>query len=118
MKGMEVGFSIGSSSAPMNDVDLVSSADMKLFNTEMYTPPVEEQSVADKVIDKFSDMSEGMALKKDDFEMKLSKASETGNAADALAATRAMSEYYLQAAISTKVASKATQAIDKITSLQ
>jgi type III secretion system YscI/HrpB-like protein len=91
---------------------------MKLFNAEMYTPPVEQQSVADKVIDKFSGMSEDMALKKDDFEGKLVKAAKTGEDVDILAANRAMSEYYLQAALSTKVASKASQAIDKITNLQ
>lgn len=118
MKSTEVVFSVGSSSIPMNDVDVVSSADVKLFNAEMYVPPVKEQSVAETVIDKFSDISEDMVLKKNDFEMKLSHAAKTGEDNDVLAATRAMSEYYLQAAISTKVASKASQAIDKITNLQ
>ena len=118
MKSTDAVLSVGSSSGAMDDTDVVSASDMNLFNAEMYSPPVKETSIADKVVDKFSSISENIGLQKSDFEKKLAKASSTADSKDILEATRAMSDYYLQAAMATKVASKASSAIDRITNLQ
>lgn len=118
MKNTDVVLSVGSSSGPVDDIDSVSAEDMNLFKAEMYAPSVEEPSIADRVIDKFSSISGEIKSKKNDYESGLAKASESGDNKDILAANRAMADYYLHTALATKVASKASSAIDRITNLQ
>ena len=106
----------------LSNADFARASDIDLFNKEMYAPSsvskVEEKSVADKVIEKFSSMSEDMNSRRNAFDEQLSKAIKTGSTDDVYAATKAMSNYYLQAAMTTKIASKATSAIDRLTNLQ
>ena len=101
---------------PLNNV--AKASDVELFNAEMYKTPVVEQSVADKVIAKFSGVSEDLAKQRSLFEEKLKKAAKTGDNKDIMIATQAMSDYYLQASISAKVVGKATSALDRLTNLQ
>ena len=77
-----------------------------------------DKSFASQIIDNFANYSDGLAQKKVDFESALTKASETGNPDDVYAATKAMGDYQLQVLLATKVASKSSSAIDKLTNLQ
>lgn len=77
-----------------------------------------DSSFASQIVNNFSNYSEGMAAKKVEFESALTKASETGSPDDVYAATKAMGDYQLQVLLATKVASKSSNAIEKLTNLQ
>ena len=96
--------------------DAVSFADANAFKADVFGGA--DSSFASQIIDNFSNYSDGMAQKKVQFESALSKASETGNPEDVYAATKAMGDYQLQVLLATKVASKSSSAIEKLTNLQ
>lgn len=108
----------GPASAHANQIDVVDDADVLSFQHEMNAPLKTETSFANQIVERFSAVTEDISVKKEAFESKLKKASRTGDTADMLEATRAMSDYQLQVAMSTKVASKTSSAIDKIANLQ
>ena len=98
--------------------DIVSDADAMSFQNELSLSSKKDSSFANQIIDKFGEFSKDIGVRKEDFERKLMKASKSGESADVLEASRAMAEYQLQVSIATKVASKTTSAIEKLTNLQ
>jgi type III secretion system YscI/HrpB-like protein len=76
-----------------------------------------EDPFADGIISHVDTISSSLADKKLTFEQDLAKAAKTADSNDILAATRSLSEYSLQTALLTKIASKASSAIDKLTNL-
>ena len=99
--------------------DTVSPDDILSFENEMSkVQSPDGASFSDKIIDKFSSVSEDIGIKKEMFENSLMKASRTGDPADILEATRMMADYQLQVQVTTKVASKANSSIEKLSNLQ
>lgn len=96
----------------------VNSEDMRLFEMELYKPEENNESLANKVIDRFGEMSAGLNDKRQDYHDKLLRFSKSTKTEDMLAAVRAMSSYHLEIAMVSKVASKATSAIERVTNLQ
>jgi type III secretion system YscI/HrpB-like protein len=76
-----------------------------------------EDPFADGIISHVDTISSSLADKKLAFEQDLAKASKTADSKDILEATRSLSEYSLQTALLTKIASKTSAAIDKLTNL-
>ncbi len=97
--------------------DAASMDEINAFRSDVFRPE-SDSSFADKIINDFSGYSEDLAAQKVNFESALGKASETGNPDDILAATKAMGDYQLQVLLATKVASKTSSAIEKLTNLQ
>ena len=113
-QGDDVGFG---SNYHVNDT--VSADDILSFESEMSkVQSPDNATFSDKIIDKFSSVSEDIGIKKEMFENSLAKASKTGDPADILEATRAMGEYQLQVQMTTKVASKVNTSIEKLSNLQ
>lgn len=89
------------------------SNDVHLFENSLYHDPL-----ANKIIGQVDNISNSLAEKKLEFEKLLKKAADSSDAKDILNATRALSEYSLQTTIITKVASKSSQSLQKLTSPQ
>ena len=99
--------------------DRVSEDDILSFESEMSkVQSPDNTTFSDKIIDKFSSISEDIGIKKEMFENKLMKASSTGDPSDILEASRAMADYQLQVQVTTKVASKTNSSIEKLSNLQ
>lgn len=113
-QGDDVGFG---SNYHVNDA--VSEDDILSFESEMSKVQSSDNATfSDKIIDKFSSISEDIGIKKEMFENKLMKASSTGDPSDILEASRAMADYQLQVQVTTKVASKTNSSIEKLSNLQ
>lgn len=109
----------GGADTAVAEVDLsstkyqASADDVHAFEKALHHDPL-----ANSIIGKVDSVSNVIAEKKLDFERALLKATKTNDPADMVNTARALSEYSLQTAIVTKAASKASQAIQKITSPQ
>jgi type III secretion system YscI/HrpB-like protein len=86
--------------------------DVKAFEKSLFEDPF-----AKGFIGHVDSISSSLADKKQSFERDLAKASKTADNKDILQATRSLSEYALQTALVTKIASKTSSAIDKLTNL-
>lgn len=106
----------------------VESQDQMAFNQAMDRPyeipgrlevgAQDAPSLADSVISKMQSLSDSAAQKGEELERLITRATDTLNPTDVIAANRMMSEYYLENLMTAKLIGNATQAIERLTSLQ
>ena len=88
------------------------SATIKSQNTA--TDP----NVAERIVDQLAGSSKELQNLSNDANRALRKASRSSDPKDVIQANRALSSFYLESLLTTKLISKGTQAVEKITSLQ
>ena len=87
--------------------------DINEFEKYLYFDPI-----GDQIFGQVDQISNNLAEKKIEFEKSLKKAAETAKSSDIIEATRNLAEYSLHTTMVSKVASKTSQAIEKLTNLQ
>ncbi|QUX90817.1 EscI/YscI/HrpB family type III secretion system inner rod protein [Marinomonas sp. A3A] len=78
----------------------------------------ETGNVAERIVGQLSGSSEHLQKLSNDADRALKKASKSNDAQDVVQANRALSSFYLESLLTTKLISKGTQAVEKLTSLQ
>ena len=87
--------------------------DISEFEKALFNDPI-----GDQIIGQVDNLSNSLAEKKLEFEKSLKKAAETAESSDIIEATRNLAEYSLHTTMISKIASKTSQAIEKLTNLQ
>lgn len=93
--------------------------DVRWFSAAIQHPTrPEDTNVAERIVNQLASSSQELQNLSDDANRALRKASSSSDPKDVVQANRALSSFYLESLLTTKMISKATQAVEKITSLQ
>lgn len=77
-----------------------------------------EANVAERIVGQLSGSSEHLQKLSDKADRALQKASKSSDPQDVVKASRSLSSFYLESLLTTKLISKGTQTVEKLTSLQ
>ncbi|PPC77026.1 EscI/YscI/HrpB family type III secretion system inner rod protein [Pokkaliibacter plantistimulans] len=107
-------------SGEQSKVKAPSQQDVHFFSAAMQAPQQDQSNtnVAERIVDQLSGSSEHLQELSDKANKALRKASKSSNPEDVIAANRSLSSFYLESLLTTKLISKGSQAIEKLTSLQ
>ncbi|MDH2435684.1 type III secretion system inner rod subunit SctI [Pokkaliibacter sp. MBI-7] len=107
-------------SGEQGKVKAPSQQDVHFFSAAMQAPQQDQSNtnVAERIVDQLSGSSEHLQELSDKANKALRKASKSSNPEDVIAANRSLSSFYLESLLTTKLISKGSQAIEKLTSLQ
>lgn len=96
-----------------------SSDDVNWFSAQLkVTPSQPDANVAERIVGQLSGSSQHLQQLSDNADRALRKAADSSNPQDVIQANRALSSFYLESLLTTKLISKGTQAIEKLTNLQ
>lgn len=96
-----------------------SSDDVNWFSAQLKaTPRQPDANVAERIVGQLSGSSQHLQQLSDNADRALRKAADSSNPHDVIQANRALSSFYLESLLTTKLISKGTQAIEKLTNLQ
>ncbi|MGR2741031.1 type III secretion system inner rod subunit SctI [Billgrantia sp. Q4P2] len=77
-----------------------------------------ESNVAERIVGQIAGSSEHLQKLSDQADRALRKASKSNDPQDVVQANRSLSSFYLESLLTTKLISKGTQAVEKLTNLQ
>ncbi|MCE8032133.1 EscI/YscI/HrpB family type III secretion system inner rod protein [Billgrantia tianxiuensis] len=77
-----------------------------------------DSNVAERIVGQLAGSSEHLQQLSDKADRALRKASKSNDPQDVIQASRSLSSFYLESMLTTKLISKGTQAIEKLTNLQ
>lgn len=97
-----------------------SQSDASWFSAALQSnhKPADTGNVAERIVGQLSGSSEHLQKLSDDADRALKKASKSNDPRDVVQANRAMSSFYLESLLTTKLISKGTQTVEKLTNLQ
>ncbi|PXF32321.1 hypothetical protein WH50_05280 [Pokkaliibacter plantistimulans] len=107
-------------SGEQSKIKAPSQQDVHFFSAAMQAPQQDQSNtnVAERIVDQLSGSSEHLQALSDKANKALRKASKSSSPEDVIAANRSLSSFYLESLLTTKLISKGSQAIEKLTSLQ
>ncbi|SHO56776.1 type III secretion system inner rod subunit SctI [Vibrio quintilis] len=77
-----------------------------------------DNNVAERIVSQLAGSSEHLQKLSDKADRAVRKASRSSDPQDVMQANRSLSSFYLESLLTTKLISKGTQAVEKLTSLQ
>ena len=99
--------------------DKAAKSDVQWFTAQLHkAQKPESDNVAERVISGISGSSERLQKLSQTADRDLRRAAKTANAEDITRATRSLSNFYLESLLTSKLISKGTQAVEKLTNLQ
>lgn len=95
-------------------------ADVQWFSAAIQpsTQGAGDNNVAERIVGQLSGSSEHLQRLSDQADRALRKASSSSDPMDVVQANRSLSSFYLESLLTTKLISKGTQAVEKLTNLQ
>lgn len=98
----------------------VSQSDASWFSAMLQSGQTsnENVNVAERIVGQLSGSSEQLQKLSDEADRALKKASKSNSPQDVVEANRALSSFYLESLLTTKLISKGTQTVEKLTNLQ